>query len=221
VELCAGVDPGGDERRGILSFQNSGVACGFFQTRVSFWSKIRFMKKLFVFAIVLVGLGLSQVNSWGQNPPTPPTTDPDDDGIAGFWELETVGGRFVARIDHISSVSQHEYLIDGSVKVFECTVSVSGGLIGRFYYIEPVSSTVTGSNTYDRLKEVANKVSNRAGAGDIEVVVTKNYPTTTHAKTSEYRFKNKDTIARIYDHAHRVVAEERGRGRGNKLTIRE
>ncbi len=179
---------------------------------------------MFLLGIVLAGLALFPLNSFGQNPPTPLADDAADDGIAGFWELETVGGRFVARIDHISSVSQHEYLIDGAVKVYECTVSVTGGLIGRFYFIEPVgasNSVISGSNTYDRLKEVANRVSNKAGTGDVEVIVTKNYPTTTHSKTSEYRFKSKDTITRIYDHAHRVVAEERGRGRGNKLTIRE
>ena len=145
-------------------------------------------------------------------------------GQSGFWELECSGGNFCARLDSISSLSRHEYVIDGAVKVYECTVGTSGGLVARFYYIEPIGagiSQISNSNTLQRFKDTANKVSNRAGTGDVETIVTKHYPDTTHAKTSEYRFKSRETIATIYAHAHRVWAEERGRGKGNKLTIEE
>ncbi len=159
------------------------------------------------------GAGANQGQSGGES-----------EGIQGFWEIESPGGRFVARLDHITSVSQHEYIIDGMARVFECTVDTRGGVTARFYYIEPVgasSSVLSDSATYSRLKDAANRVSTKAGMGDAEHLVTKHYPDTTHAKTSEYRFKNKDTISRIYDHVHRVWARERGRGQANKLTIRE
>ena len=145
-------------------------------------------------------------------------------GITGFWEIDCPGGRFVIQLNHISSVSQHEYVIDGAFRVTECTVDTSGSVTARFYYIEPTgasSSAVSGSATYERLKNVANRVSNKAGMGDAEHIVSKNYPTTTHAKTSEYRFKSKDTIGRIYNHVHKVWALEKGRGKSNKITIRE
>ncbi len=149
--------------------------------------------------------------------------DGEADGIAGFWEVITSGGRFVARLDQIASVTEHEYLIDGAVKVFECTVDTDGGQTARFYYLEPItdsSSVTTGSATINRLKDIANQVSEKTGAGSIDAIVTKHYPDTTHAKTSEFRIKNKATIGQIYDHVHRVWAEERGKGEKNRLIIR-
>ncbi|MEM9283922.1 MAG: hypothetical protein AAGA96_19040 [Verrucomicrobiota bacterium] len=143
-------------------------------------------------------------------------------GIAGFWEVITADGRFVARLDQIASVSEHQYLIDGGVRVYECTVDTDGGQTARFYYLEPVtdsSSVSTGSATISRLRDIANQATNKAGMGDVDTIVTKNYPTTTHAKTSEYRVKNKATIGQIYEHARRVWAEERGRGNRNRLVI--
>lgn len=152
-----------------------------------------------------------------------PTPDGVQPGINGFWEVVTSGGRFVARLDQITSVSEQEYLIDGAVRVFECTVDTEGGQTARFYYLEPISdssSITTGSATVERLKGIANQISNKAGAGDIDAIVTKHYPDTTHAKTSEYRVRNKATISQIYDHVRKVWAEERGKGGENQLLIR-
>ncbi|MEM6279589.1 MAG: hypothetical protein AAF733_08930 [Verrucomicrobiota bacterium] len=146
-----------------------------------------------------------------------------EQGIKGFWEVVTSNGRFMARLDQIASVSQHEYFIDGAVRVYEVTVETDGGQTGRFYYLESPnegSSITTGSATIERLKSVANRVSEKAGTGDIETIVTKHYPDTTHAKTSEYRVQNKQTIGQIYDHLRRVWAQEKGRGDENRLVIR-
>ncbi len=144
-------------------------------------------------------------------------------GIQGFWEVVTAGGRFVVRLDQIASVSEQEYLIDGAVRVFECTVDTDGGQTARFYYLESVtdsSSITTGSATVERLRSIANQVADKAGIGDLDTVVTKHYPDTTHAKTSEYRVKNRATISQIYDHVRKVWAEERGQGSANQLVIR-
>lgn len=146
-----------------------------------------------------------------------------EQGIRGFWEVVTSSGRFMARLEAISSVSQHEYYIDGAVRVYEVTVETDGGQTGRFYYLEsPAEGTsiTTGSATIERLKSVANRVSEKAGTGNIETIVTKHYPDTTHAKTSEYRVQSKETIEQIYDHLRRVWAQEKGRGDENRLVIR-
>jgi hypothetical protein len=151
------------------------------------------------------------------------TPDGAQPGIHGFWEVITASGRWVARIDQIASVSQHEYVIDNAVRVYECTVDTDGAQVARFYYIEPVtdsSSITTGSATISRLKDMANRASDKLGTGDIDNLVTKHYPDTTHAKTSEYRMKNKATIGQIYDHVRKVWAEEKGRGGQNQLIIR-
>lgn len=145
-------------------------------------------------------------------------------GINGYWEVVTSRGRFVARIDQIASVSQHEYIIDGAAKVYECTVDTDGGQTARFYYIEAVAeslTTTTGAATINRLKELASQTSEKVGLGAIDDIVTKHYPDTTHAKTSEYRMKNKETIGQIYDHVRKVWAEEKGRGGQNMLVIKE
>lgn len=179
---------------------------------------------------IFVGLVLTQCSLLAQGPTGTTGTNPQSGGggvsagIAGFWEIECPGGRFVIQLNQISSVSQHEYVIDGAFRVNECTVDTSGSVTARFYFIEPTgasSSAVSGSATYERLKSVANRASNKAGMGDAEHIVSKNYPTTTHAKTSEYRFKSKDTIGKIYNHVHKVWALEKGRGKANKITIRE
>ncbi|MCP5540618.1 MAG: hypothetical protein H7A52_10815 [Akkermansiaceae bacterium] len=147
----------------------------------------------------------------------------EEDGINGFWEVVLPTGRFVVQLNHISSVSQHTYIIDGSARVFEVTVDTTGPMTARFYYIEPVtdgSPLSLGKNTIDRLREVAGEVSSRTGGPDMETDVIKHYPDTTHAKTAEYRLQVKENLDRIYEHLHRVWAEEKGRGQKNKLTIR-
>tara|TARA_R110002096_G_scaffold22070_1_gene71230 strand:+ start:139 stop:693 length:555 start_codon:yes stop_codon:yes gene_type:complete len=160
-----------------------------------------------------------------QNQPAPANEEDDgaQDGIAGFWEVITSDGRFVVRLDQIASVSQHQYLIDGGIRVYELTVDTTGVQTARFYYIESVnetSSVATGSATFNRIKDLANQATEKAGMGAVDSIVTKHYPDTTHAKTSEYRMSNKATINQIYDHVHRVWAEEKGRGKKNRLVIR-
>jgi hypothetical protein len=178
------------------------------------------MKKPFLFYLMVAtltfaGSALSQNDN--------PTPDGEQPGLKGFWEVVTAGGRFVSRLDHISSVSEHEYLIDGAVRVFECTVDTTGGQTARFYYLEPItdSSTVTtGSATINRLKDIANQATTKVGMGSLDALVTKHYPDTTHAKTTEFRVQNKATVSQIYDHVRRVWAEERGNGEQNQLIIR-
>jgi len=149
--------------------------------------------------------------------------DGEGPGIQGFWEVVTSSGRFVARLDQIASASEHEYVIDGAVRVYECTIDTVGGQTARFYYLEPVtdqSSLTSGSATANRLREIANQVSERVGTGNLDELVTKHYPDTTHAKTSEYRLKQRETVSQIYNHVRRVWAEERGRGDRNQLVVR-
>jgi hypothetical protein len=151
------------------------------------------------------------------------TGNSEDDGLKGFWECITPTGRFAVRLDHIASVSQHQYLIDGGARVYEVTVDTTGPMTARFYFIEPItdgSPLSLGKATIDRLREVAGEAGSRVGI-DTERDVTKHYPDTTHAKTAEYRLQVKENLDRIYEHVHRVWAQERGAGQKNKITIRD
>lgn len=146
----------------------------------------------------------------------------EEDGIKGFWEIELQGGRFIARLDTISSVSQHQYIVDGAARVYEVTVDTKGSQTARFYFIEAVgegSPLSIGKNAIERLKSVAEGVTSRTGTDEVWTQVIKNYPTTTHARTAEYRIENKEILDKIYQHIHRVWAEEKGRGKSNKLRI--
>lgn len=181
----------------------------------------------------LAGWMASAVSSFAQAPANPnqgPTPNNNnnsgnslEDGLKGFWECVTPTGRFVVRLDHITSVSQHTYIIDGSARVYEVTVDTSGPMTARYYYIEPVtegSPLSIGKATIDRLREVAGEAAGKVGV-NTERDVIKHYPDTTHAKTAEYRLQIKGNLDQIYSHIHRVWAEERGAGQKNKITIRD
>jgi hypothetical protein len=181
------------------------------------------MKSLLIPALSLIfaTAALAQ-NAPAPNPPDSGNSG-EENGIQGYWEIELPTGRFIARLDQITSVSQHTYIIDPGVRVYEVTVDTDGSMTARFYFLEPItdgSPLSLGKNTIDRLREVAGEAGSRVGI-DTERDVTKHYPTTTHAKTAEYRIVVKENIERIYNHVHKVWAEERGRGKSNKLTIRD
>jgi hypothetical protein len=158
-------------------------------------------------------------------PPDGPTDnddDDDEDGIQGFWECQTPGGNFVVRIGDISSVSKHTYIVDGAARVYELTVGTRGEVVGRFYYIEPVTSDsplAIGKIALDRLQNLGETVAERTDTEEVWTEVIKNYPTTTHAKTSEYRLDSVQSIQKIYAHVYKVWALQKGRGKDNKVVV--
>lgn len=146
--------------------------------------------------------------------------DTGEDGEKGFWECQSSGGNFVVKLDDITSVSKHTYVVDGAARVYEVTVGTSGPMVGRFYYIEPVtdeSPLAIGKITLDRLRQLAEDVTERTGTENVWTEVVKNYPQTTHAKTAEYRVSGIDQIEKIYKHVYKVWALEKGRGSDNKV----
>ncbi len=162
-------------------------------------------------------------NAQAQNQPQNQNSG-DGEGIKGFWECETSTGNFVIALNQIASVAKHQYIVDGAAKVYEVTVDSTGPMVARFYFIEPVtdgSPLSMGKNTIDRLKDIAQNATSKTGTEEIWEDVIKNYPQTTHAKTAEFRLRNKENIQQIYDHIYRVWAKERGRGQFNKLTIQD
>lgn len=148
-------------------------------------------------------------------------TGTQEDGLKGFWEVVLDGGRFVVRLDTISSVSEHQYLVDGA-RVYEVTVDTTGSQAARFYYLEPMTEggpLSMAKTALDRAKEVAHGVTDRTGTSDVWDQVIKTYPDTTHARTAEYRLQNRAVLNAIYNHVHKVWAQERGRGEKNLLRI--
>ena len=120
------------------------------------------------------------------------------------WRCELPGGVFVVDPATISSVSTHEYLVDGAARVTEVTVATTGSLIARFYYLEPLklkSPIGVGQSLLDKVDEKVQEGTARVEQAGVEPVwkkVIKNYPTTTHSHTVEYRLDSKEQLDKIF-----------------------
>ena len=93
-------------------------------------------------------------------------------------------------------------------------------MVGRFYYVEPVetdSPLAIGKITLDRLQNLANRATERTGTEEVWSEVVKNYPSTTHAKTAEYRLAYIESVHAIYAHLYKVWALLKGNSRDNKI----
>ena len=116
---------------------------------------------------------------------------------AAFWRGELPGGIFVVSLPTVTSVSTHEYVVDGMARVTELTVDTTGQIVARFYYIEPLVAQTpggVGQALIDKAQQKLTQAAERAGVEEVWKKVVKNYPNTTHARTVEYRL---DSIAQI------------------------
>lgn len=134
-----------------------------------------------------------------------------------FWQASVGGGHYMVALDRISAISRHKYLLDGSVIVDEVTVDALGQALARFYFLTPVSSAVTGnaagnaaSRVVERARDIVDKTAKDAGT-DIQNMVIKKFPETTHAHTIEYRVLSAEELTGLYNSVR--TAWETGRGR--------
>lgn len=138
-------------------------------------------------------------------------------GNQRFWQANVGGGEYMVALDRISAISRHQYVLDGAVIVDEVTVDALGQALVRFYFLKPVSDALAGnaagkavSRVLDRGREVAEGA---AGKGGIEIqnMVVKKFPDTTHAKQIEYRVQSAEELTGLYNSVR--SAWESGRGR--------
>lgn len=144
-----------------------------------------------------------------------PTTDKpgDSPGPNRFWQATLEGGHYMVALDRISSVSRHKYLLDGAVIVDEVTVDTLGQALARFYFISPVTDAAPGNAVTEiakRGRELVEKAAERAGT-EVQNMVIKKYPETSHAKSIEYRILTEKELTALY--ASVRSAWETGRGR--------
>ena len=98
------------------------------------------------------------------------------------------------------SVSSHEYVVDGAARVTEVNLDTTGQLAVRFYYIEPAVTSGPGgigAATLGKVQSILTDAAERSGT-DAWKKVVKSYPTTTHARTVEYRVSSKDSLNKIF-----------------------
>jgi hypothetical protein len=118
-----------------------------------------------------------------------------------IWRAELPGGTYIVRLSAISCVSLHEYVVDGAARVLEVNIATSGSELARFYYIEPYPPKPPVTAVRRAMETVENKakeVSARIETGDLRGKVVKNYPTTTHAHTVEYRLADKESVNSLF-----------------------
>ncbi|BDS08203.1 hypothetical protein NT6N_32430 [Oceaniferula spumae] len=180
------------------------------------------MKKIYTHLAALSLMIVASPAIMAQDTANPESTSnsatSEEAGPRRFWQANLPGGSYVVALDRISSISKHTYIIDGNLRVTEVVIDTSGNSLARFYYIIPVSedaeSNVAGRIT-ERTKGIIDKVGERTGV-DGNSIVAKQYPTTTHAKTVEYRISDEGDLDKLLGSVRKAWMN----GAGKKFTIR-
>ncbi|MGB8170323.1 MAG: hypothetical protein WCF18_22665 [Chthoniobacteraceae bacterium] len=126
-----------------------------------------------------------------------------DKAALPIFRAKLPGGTYEVAVRAILAVASHEYLVDGIARVTEVNIDTAGSLLARFYYLEPVtpnSPLGLGSATIDQAQRLLKEAAEKTGQ-DVWKKVIKNYPTTTHARTVEYRVASMEQLNKIYESA--------------------
>ena len=137
----------------------------------------------------------------------------DDENRKRRWECSLPGGEYSVNLGAITSVSKHSYVLDGTLLVTEVTVDTTGTALARFYYIEPITKDTT-FNALARLQKRADQLRNRGqerSGTKADEMAQKSYPTTTHARTIEFRIMNEVELNALYGSLYRAWNSGKGR----------
>ncbi len=174
-----------------------------------------------IFAAVIASAALAWVGNAQEASPSPSPTGTTSTGSAGFWRCETPGGVYLVALRNLQSVSTHEYVVDGAARVTEVTVATASSVEARFYYLEPVtvkapsapgapSAPASLETLQKRVVDIAKERAPGGGSNGVWEKVVKNYPTTTHAHTVEYRIGTKANLTQIYQSLEQAWTTNKG-----------
>jgi hypothetical protein len=174
-------------------------------------------RSLFLAALFAAALPLG-----AQDPAQPGAGQPGQPGTPASNGTNTVipmfratlpGGTYQVAVRSIVAVASHEYLVDGVARVTEVNVDTNGSMLARFYFLEPASTSGPaglGAATIGTVTKMATEAADKA-VGEAWRKVVKNYPTTTHARTVEYRLSSKDDLQKIFSAADEAFRLQRNR----------
>ena len=137
----------------------------------------------------------------------------DDENRKRRWECSLPGGEYSVNLGAITSVSKHSYVLDGTLLVTEATVDTTGTALARFYYIEPITKD-TAFNALARIQKRAEELRNRGQSRTgtkADEMAQKSYPTTTHARTIEFRIMNEVELNALYRSLYQAWTSGKGR----------
>ncbi len=147
--------------------------------------------------LILLVVALSIAPLGAQTPATSSTAT-NTPLPAPFWRCQLPGGTYEVRLGAIQAVSRHEYVVDGAARVTEVNVDSSGTLLARFYFLEPATPNVPiGTEAVKKAQELVTEAADRTGQ-DVWKKVVKSHPTTTHARTVEYRLTSKEQLQSLF-----------------------
>jgi hypothetical protein len=133
-----------------------------------------------------------------------PSATPAPTNIA-MWKCTLPAGTYEVAVRAMVSVSQHEFIVAGTARVTEVNIDTMGNTVARFYYIEPLTPSSPiglGQSTIGKIQDIVTEAGNRVTNGDPPwMKVVKDYPTSTHAHTVEYRLDNLDDLTAIFNSA--------------------
>lgn len=159
------------------------------------------MKK---FLLPFLFLAAASIPAFAQSTSGTASPTPDATGRVPLWICVTPGGTYEVALRQMVSVSSCEYIVDGVARVNEVNIDTTGNMAVRFYYLEPLtpnSPIGLGQSTINKAQEMVTNAAQRLGQDEPWKKVVKNYPTTTHAHTIEYRVDSKDSLKQIFNSA--------------------
>ena len=144
----------------------------------------------------------------------PAAAQSESEGNREFWVAELGGaGHYMVRHRNVVSISRHEYIADGAARVFEVTIATNTSVAARFYYMEPVGKSGTLKTPgviANRVQDTVGKIGGKVGV-NTDTAVTKNYPSTTHAHTVDFRLPSLDALNSLYSSVFGVVQTGKGK----------
>lgn len=153
------------------------------------------------FFLLAYVLGVAVLESQTNIPDAPAATS-----RMALWNCKLSDGNYYSvALGAVDSVSQHEYLLDGTLKVVEVTVATRGSTQARFYVLEkpsPDTGGMPGQTLADGMGRVADEIVSRAPGAVKSATnsVVKKFPETSHAKIIEYRIADRETLGKLFDH---------------------
>ena len=179
------------------------------------------MRPILIFLAVTASAFAQTKSNPSSNASATPTPSPTATATAtrNLWTCTLPGGTYQVLVSAMLSVSTHEYVVDGAARVTEVNVDTAGQFAVRFYYIEPAvvaGPGGLGAATFGKVQSILSDAADRSGS-DAWKKVVKNYPTTTHARTIEYRVSSKDSLTTIFTSA----ANAQATGKADKVAITE
>jgi len=158
------------------------------------------MKRVLPLVLLLILVG-SAIRAQTPAPATPQPGNPQS--AMPIFRAQLPGGIYEVATRSIIAVTSHEYIVDAAARVVEVNIDTAGSLLARFYYIEPntpapASSLAAGA--IERAQQLLTTATDKTGL-DAWKRVVKNYPTTTHARTVEYRLQSREELNKIFEAA--------------------